>query len=76
MRQPPESFGAIMSHVPLPAMMILPFRPLWMSARSGQLSVGGTAPDFELRTLDSSRIVRLSEEYRDRPVALVFGSYT
>ena len=26
MRQPPERFGAIMSHVPMPAMMILPFR--------------------------------------------------
>ena len=76
MRQPPERFGAIMSKVPMVAMMILPFRPLWMSARSGQLAVGDTAPDFTLPTTDRSRTVRLSEEWRERPVALIFGSYT
>jgi hypothetical protein len=76
MRQPPERFGAIMSRVPMPLMMLFPFRPLWMSARAGQLSVGDAAPDFELPVLDHSRTVRLSEEYRNRPVVLVFGSYT
>src|SRR5438874_1808003 len=40
MMQPPERFGAIMSKVPMPAMMILPFRPLWMSARGGTLHEG------------------------------------
>ena len=76
MKQPPERFGAIMSRVPTVAMMILPFRPLWMSARAGQLAVGDTAPDFALPTLDRTRTVRLSEEWRQRPVVLVFGSYT
>jgi hypothetical protein len=76
MRQPPERFGAIMANVPMPAMMILPFRPLWMSARGGALRAGDPAPDFALPSVDGSRIVRLSEEYRDRPVALIFGSYT
>ena len=76
MRQPPERFGAIMSRVPMPAMMILPFRPLWMSARAGHLAVGDNAPDFTLPTTDHSRIVRLSEEWRERPVVLIFGSYT
>jgi hypothetical protein len=76
MRQPPERFGAIMSHVPMPAMMVLPFRPLWMSARAGQLGIGDSAPDFELPILDKSRTVRLSEEWRERPVVLIFGSYT
>ena len=38
MRQPPERFGAIMSKFPMPAMMILPFKPLWMSARAGRLA--------------------------------------
>ena len=76
MRQPPERFGAIMSHVPSPAMMILPFRPLWMSARAGRLSVGDQAPDFALPLVDRSRTVRLSEELRERPVVLIFGSYT
>lgn len=76
MKQPPERFGAIMAHVPMPSMMVLPFRPLWMSARSGRLVVGDAAPDFELPSVDHSRTVRLSNEYRERPVVLVFGSYT
>lgn len=76
MRQPPERFGAIMSKVPMVAMMVLPFRPLWMSARAGHLTVGNDAPDFSLPTIDRSRTVRLSEEWRERPVVLIFGSYT
>ena len=76
MRQPPERFGAIMSRVPMPAMMILPFRPLWMSARGGTLEVGSPAPDFVLPTLDRTRTVQLSQEWRHRPVVLIFGSYT
>ena len=76
MRQPPERFGAIMSNVPMVAMMILPFKPLWMSARSGRLTVGDSAPDFALPILDRSRTVKLSEEWRERPVVLIFGSYT
>jgi hypothetical protein len=76
MRQPPETFGLIMSKIPMPAMMVLPFQPLWMSAREGNLRIGGRAPDFLLPALDGSRVVRLSTEFRERPVVLVFGSYT
>ena len=76
MCQPPERFGAIMSHVPMPAMMVLPFEPLWMSARAGRLQSGDAAPDFTLPMLDESRRVTLSEELRTRPVVLIFGSYT
>ena len=76
MLQPPERFGAIMSKVPMPAMMVLPFRPLWMSARAGSLRVGDPAPDFELPSLDHRTKVTLSAEYRERPVVLIFGSYT
>jgi hypothetical protein len=76
MRQPPERFGAIMSHVPGVAMAVLPFRPLWMSARAGHLQVGDAAPDFTLRPLHGDVPVTLSDEYRSRPVVLVFGSYT
>jgi peroxiredoxin len=47
-----------------------------MSARAGNLAVGDAAPDFELPTLDRSRTVRLSSEYRLKPVVLIFGSYT
>lgn len=76
MRQPPERFGVIMSKVPMAAMMVLPFRPLWMSARAGQLAAGDPAPDFALPTPDRSRTVRASDEWRQRPLVLIFGSYT
>ena len=76
MRQPPETFGRIMSHVPSIAMVVLPFKPLWMSARSGSLRVGDPAPDFALPMLQGDRTVTLSTEYRQKPVVLVFGSYT
>jgi hypothetical protein len=76
MRQPPETFGRIMSHVPGPAMIALPFKPLWMSARSGHLQVGDRAPDFALPALQGERTITLSNEYRQKPVVLVFGSYT
>jgi hypothetical protein len=76
MRQPPETFGRIMSHVPGVAMIVLPFKPLWLSARGGHLQVGDLAPDFALPVLHGDRTVRLSGEYRQKPVVLVFGSYT
>jgi hypothetical protein len=76
MRQGPETFGAIMSYVPGPAMMALPFKPLWNSARGGRLQSGDAAPDFVLPVLHGDGMVRLSEEYRRKPVVLVFGSYT
>src|SRR5260221_8052658 len=76
MRQPPERFGAIMSKAPEVAFLVLPFRPFWMMARAGHLRVGDAAPDFELPTVDRSRTVKLSSEYRSKPVVLIFGSYT
>lgn len=76
MRQPPECFGAIVSRLPGVALMILPFKPLWMSARAGRLAPGDPAPDFFLPAPDRSRTVRLSDEWRKRPVVLIFGSYT
>ena len=76
MRQTPERFGAIMSHVPTFAMIVLPFKPLWMSARAGHLAVGDPAPDFALPVLHGDRVVTLSEEIREKPVVLIFGSYT
>jgi len=76
MRQPPETFGAIMKRVPSVAMMVLPFKPLWMSARAGHLHIGDSAPDFSLRRLQGEGAVTLSNEYKAKPVVLVFGSYT
>ena len=39
--------------------------------------VGDTAPDFTLKQMNSDETVQLSERLgQDRPVVLVFGSYT
>lgn len=76
MRQPPARFGALMARLPPVTMGILPFRPLWMSARAGALVPGEIAPDFELPTLHGDGMIRLSDSARDKPVVLIFGSYT
>ena len=40
------------------------------------VSKGQRAPDFSLPMLHGDRSVKLSDEYRHKPVVLVFGSYT
>jgi len=75
MRQPPARFGQIMRHFPMPALAIVPFEPMWNSARGGAVHVGDQAPDFTLPRSDKSGDVRLSS-LRGKPVVLVFGSYT
>ena len=76
MRQPPARFGALMANVPPVMMGILPFRPLWLSARAGALVPGEIAPDFELPMLHGDDVIRLSDRTREKPVVLIFGSYT
>jgi AhpC/TSA family len=75
MRQPPAVFGRVMSHMPFPMFIVLPFESLWMSARAGDLKPGDAAPDFSLPTQDRASHVRLSQLH-GRPVVLIFGSYT
>lgn len=65
-----------MARVPGPLFAVLPMEWLWTRARAGDLRVGDPAPDFTLPTLDGSATVTLSRFRGDRPVALVFGSYT
>jgi hypothetical protein len=76
MRRPPDQFGQVMKHVPMPMMLILPFETLWNRARGGSVNVGDSAPDFRLPTLDRKNSVQLASFRGDRPVVLVFGSYT
>ncbi len=76
MAQPPDVFGRVMAHTPLPFMIVLPFETLWMHARAGALHPGDAAPDFRLPTLDRKQAVQLSSFRGSRPVVLVFGSYT
>lgn len=42
----------------------------------GAPKVGDIAPDFELADINGDRRVRLSDACREKPVALVFGSFT
>jgi hypothetical protein len=78
MMQPPERFGAFMKRMPAAVVWgALPAKRMWLWARSGTLSEGDFAPDFTLRTThDRSRRVTLSSYRGQRPVVLVFGSYT
>ena len=76
MRQQPETFARVMSHVPWPAFVVLPFKPLWYRARAGHLAIGDAAPDFSLESLDHRDRFQLSSLKGQKPVVLVFGSYT
>jgi hypothetical protein len=78
MRQPPEHFARVMANIPGPVpFLVLPFETLWMRARAGTLQVGSPAPDFALTTLDKTAQLQLSSfTAQNRPVVLVFGSYT
>ncbi|MBV9182206.1 MAG: hypothetical protein JO356_12925 [Acidobacteria bacterium] len=76
MHRPPEAFARFMSHMPWQIFLVVPFETLWTRARAGGLKVGDAAPDFSLEKIDNSGSVRLSELNQNRPVVLVFGSYT
>ena len=76
MKQPPMRFAAVMSKLPMVSMIVLPFESLWNIARAGELRVGDLAPDFQLQAYDKSSSVQLSSFRSDRPVVLIFGSYT
>jgi hypothetical protein len=78
MLQPPERFGAFMKHMPpVVVWAALPAPRMWLWARKGTLSEGELAPDFTLRTAkDRQQRVTLSSYQGQRPVVLVFGSYT
>lgn len=77
MRQPVEVFGRVMARVATPAVFLaFPFETLWTRARAGELKAGDSAPDFSLQRVDKSGLVQLSTLTHERPVVLIFGSYT
>jgi hypothetical protein len=76
MRQPPEVFGHVMAGMPMPAYFLFPFETMWTDARKGSLKVGDPAPDFTVQTLDTRAPVKLASLWGDKPVVLVFGSFT
>lgn len=76
MHQPPEVFGHVMARMPMPAYFLFPFETMWIHARAGDLKVGDVAPDFPLKTLETKEPVQLASLWTEKPVVLVFGSYT
>ena len=76
MYQAPERFSRVMMHVPDAAFIVLPFKPLWFTARAGRLHVGDPAPGFALPAQDQRSTVQLASFRTSQPVVLVFGSYT
>jgi hypothetical protein len=76
MHQPPEAFGHVMARMPMPAYFLFPFETMWTDARKGPLSAGDLAPDLTVKTLDTKVPTQLASLWADKPVVLVFGSYT
>ena len=76
MRQPPEVFGHVMMHMPMPAYFLFPFETMWTRARYGHVNPGDAAPDFTVKALETKEPVQLASLWADKPVVLVFGSYT
>ena len=72
----PILFGEVMRRVPDPLMMIVPFKQLWFLARAGRLNIGDPAPGFNLPTADKQSSVSLVAFRGQKPVVLIFGSYT
>jgi hypothetical protein len=60
----------------MPAYFLFPFETMWTHARKGHLNSGDSAPDFTVKTLDTKTPVQLASLWTERPVVLVFGSYT
>jgi hypothetical protein len=76
MHQPPEVFGRVMARMPTPAYFLFPFETMWTDARKGFLKTGEAAPDFTVQTLGTAVPVKLASLWAEKPVVLVFGSYT
>lgn len=76
MLQPPEVFGHVMARMPMPAYFVIPFETMWSRARKGQVAVGDAAPSFRVKKLEDKSPVELGSLWAEKPVVLVFGSYT
>jgi hypothetical protein len=76
MHRPPATFSRVMIHVGPVPFLLFPFETMWKNARAGHVHVGDQSPDFTLPLLDHSGSVTLSSFQGQKPVVLVFGSYT
>ena len=76
MSQSPERVAKTMMYVPWAAFRVFPLRTIWMTTRSGTIQQGEMAPDFSLQSPDHKSHFQLSSLRNQKPVVLVFGSYT
>jgi hypothetical protein len=76
MRQSPEVFGHVMARMPMPAYFVIPFETLWSRARAGHVNVGDAAPSLTVKRLEDKSPLELGSLWMEKPVVLVFGSYT
>ncbi len=76
MRQAPEVFGHFMARLPMPAYFVIPFETMWSRARAGHVNPGDGAPSFTVSKLEDKTPVELGSLWNEKPVVLVFGSYT
>jgi len=76
MHQSPEVFGHVMARMPMPAYFVIPFETMWSRARKGHVDMGDTAPSLTAKRLDDKTPVELGSLWNEKPVVLVFGSYT
>ncbi len=72
----PEGIEKLMANVPRGVVQGFPWRRIYLLAREGSLQVGDPAPDFHLEQRGKSPEVRLSSFENQKPVVLVFGSFT
>jgi hypothetical protein len=80
---PPGRFANLIARIPsseTPAgplfEYVLPLEPIFKTARAGKLHVGDEAPDFNLKLVHGEERVHLGSFRQQRPVVLIFGSYT
>ncbi len=76
MRQPPEVFGHVMARMPMPAYFLFPFETMWTHARRGTIQPGDIAPNLTVKKLEDKSPIQLGSLWAERPVVLIFGSYT
>ena len=76
MHQPPEVFGHVMARLPMPAYFVIPFETMWSRARKGHVEIGDNAPNLTVKKLEDKTPVDLGSLWTEKPVVLVFGSYT
>jgi hypothetical protein len=80
---PPGRFANLIARIPSSETpggpvfeYVLPLEPIFKTARAGKLQLGDVAPDLNLKLVHGDEHVHLASFRDQRPVVLIFGSYT